>query len=39
MNVKQSYFDFLAKQGAKEKVKAIIEHDIREWKKELTGMV
>lgn len=32
MNVKQSYFDFLTKQGAKEKVKAIIEHDIREWK-------
>lgn len=33
MNVKQSYFDFLAAQGAKQKVQAIIEHDINEWKK------
>lgn len=34
MNVKQSYFDFLAKHGAKQKVQAIIEHDINEWKQQ-----
>ena len=34
MNVKQSYFDFLAKQGAKQKIQAIIEHDINEWKQQ-----
>lgn len=34
MNVKQAYFDFLAKQGAKQKVQAIIERDINEWKKQ-----
>lgn len=33
MNVKQTYFDFLDKQGAKQKIQAIIEHDINEWKK------
>lgn len=34
MNVKQSYFDFLAKQGAKEKIQAIIRKDIDEWKQQ-----
>lgn len=34
MNVKQSYFDFLAAQGAKEKVQAIIAKGIEKWKKE-----
>lgn len=34
MNVKQAYFDFLAKQGAKQKVQAIIEHGINEWKQQ-----
>jgi hypothetical protein len=33
MNVKQLYFDFLEKQGAKEKIQAIIRKDIDEWKK------
>lgn len=32
MNVKQSYFDFLAKQEAKQKVKAVIEKGLSEWK-------
>ena len=32
MNVKQSYFDFLAKQEAKEKIQAIIRKGIDEWK-------
>lgn len=32
MNVKQLYFDFLAKQGAKEKIQNIIRKDIDEWK-------
>ncbi|MBP5770956.1 MAG: hypothetical protein J6W75_06285 [Bacteroidaceae bacterium] len=32
MNVKQSYFDFLAKQGAKQKVTEIIRKGIEEWK-------
>lgn len=32
MNVKQSYFDFLAKQGAKEKIQTIIRKGIDEWK-------
>ena len=34
MNVKQSYFDFLASQGAKKKVQDIIEHNINEWKQQ-----
>lgn len=34
MNVKQSYFDFLAEHGAKEKIQAIIRKDIDEWKKQ-----
>lgn len=34
MNLKQSYFDFLAAQGAKEKVKEIIAKGIERWKKE-----
>ena len=34
MNVKQSYFDFLAEQGAKEKIQAIIRKDIDEWKQQ-----
>ena len=34
MNMKQSYFDFLAAQGAKEKVQAIIDKEIAEWKNE-----
>ena len=34
MNIKQSYFDFLAKHGAKQKVQAIIEHDINDWKQQ-----
>lgn len=32
MNVKQSYFDYLAAQAAKEKVQAIINNGIAEWK-------
>ena len=32
MNVKQAYFDFLAKQGAKQKVKTAIENGISKWK-------
>lgn len=32
MNVKQSYFDFLHEQGAKEKVQAVIRKGIDEWK-------
>ena len=32
MDVKQSYFDFLAEQGAREKVKALIAKEIEEWK-------
>lgn len=32
MNVKQSYFDFLQEQGAKEKVQDIIRKEIAEWK-------
>ena len=34
MNTKESYFDFLAKQGAKQKVQAVIAKGIEEWKKE-----
>lgn len=34
MNVKQLYFDFLAKRGAKEKIQAIIRKDIDEWKQQ-----
>lgn len=34
MNVKQSYFDFLAAQGAKEKIQTIIRKDIDEWKQQ-----
>lgn len=34
MNVKQSYFDFLQEQGAKEKVQAIIRKGIDEWKQQ-----
>ena len=35
MDAKQSYFDFLANQGAKQKVKDIIAKGIEEWKKHL----
>ena len=34
MNLKESYFDFLTKQGAKQKVQAVITKGIEEWKKE-----
>ena len=34
MNIKQSYFDFLQEQGAKEKIQAVIRKGIDEWKKE-----
>ena len=34
MNIKQSYFDFLAERGAKEKVKTIIDKEIAEWKEQ-----
>lgn len=34
MDVKKSYFDFLAEQGAKEKIQAVIRKGIDEWKKE-----
>ncbi len=32
MNVRQSYFDFLQEQGAKEKIQAVIRKGIDEWK-------
>jgi hypothetical protein len=34
MNVKQSYFDFLQEQGAKEKIQAVIRKGIDEWKRQ-----
>ena len=34
MNVKQSYFDFLQEQGAKEKIQAVIRKGIDEWKQQ-----
>lgn len=34
MNVKQSYFDFLQEQGAKDKIQAIIRKGIDEWKQQ-----
>lgn len=34
MNVKQSYFDFLQEQGAKEKIQAVIRKGIDDWKQQ-----